>query len=63
LFSLAPSDVPFVSKAYLLKKLSLKMETVFAICPYYEKSSFASFEGGVGKVLGSAGSQQHALEQ
>ncbi len=39
------------------------METVFAICPYYEKSSFASFEGGVGKVLGSAGSQQHALEQ
>jgi hypothetical protein len=24
---------------------------------------FASFEGGVGRVLGSAESQQHALEQ
>jgi len=28
-----------------------------------EKSSFANFEGGVGRVLESAGPQQHTLDQ
>jgi hypothetical protein len=45
--------VPFVSKVYLFLKLSLKIENFFsgtssfAICPYYEKSSLGSFEGGM----------------
>jgi hypothetical protein len=30
---------------------NLQASQVFAICPWYEKSSFASFEGGVGRVL------------
>jgi len=36
----------------------------FVICPCYEKSRFASFEGGgVGRVLESPGPQQHAIDQ
>ncbi len=30
---------------------NLQASQGFAICPYYEKSSFVSFEGGVGGVL------------
>jgi len=35
----------------------------FAICPYYEKFGFASFEGGADRVLAGTGLPQHALEQ
>jgi len=34
-----------------------------AICPYYEKFGFASFEGGADMVLAGTGLPQHALEQ
>jgi hypothetical protein len=48
--------VPLVSQVYFIKKIelekgkNLQASQVFAICPCYEKSSFASFEGGVGRA-------------
>jgi hypothetical protein len=63
------SDVPSVSQAYLLENIELEngeepsYTSSFVICPYYEKSSFASFESGVGRVLGDTGPQQYALEE
>jgi hypothetical protein len=61
--------VPLVSKAYLFKKLSLKMENFFE-APHVLLSAHTMkspvlpvLKVEVGRVLGCAESQQHALEQ